>query len=207
MDEVPPAGLVLGSAASHTPAMARPRNEFLDAEFGPRPPPRPCDEPGCQEEAQFRAPRSRDRLGEIDSYHWFCLEHVRSYNAAWNYYQGMSEAEIEREVRQDQVGHRPSWPLGWRVAGNRFHDPLNLYAEEGEARKAEQRKRRAPPDEVQALEAFQLTPPFTLDELKARYKLLVKRHHPDANGGSKEAEERLKIITRAYAFLKRRFFG
>ncbi|MFO1060844.1 MAG: DnaJ domain-containing protein, partial [Dongiaceae bacterium] len=35
-----------------------------------------------------------------------------------------------------------------------------------------------------------------------RYKSLVKRLHPDANGGDKAAEERLKHINLAYSTLK-----
>ena len=40
------------------------------------------------------------------------------------------------------------------------------------------------------------------DEIKARYKQLVKRHHPDANGGGKAAEEKLREIIQAYGYLK-----
>ena len=43
-----------------------------------------------------------------------------------------------------------------------------------------------------------LTPPVTVAILKARYKELVKRHHPDANGGDKSAEEKFKEINEAY---------
>jgi DnaJ-class molecular chaperone len=37
--------------------------------------------------------------------------------------------------------------------------------------------------------------------VKARYKELVKRHHPDANGGDKSAEERFKTVSEAYRTL------
>ena len=43
--------------------------------------------------------------------------------------------------------------------------------------------------------------------LKARYKVLVKLHHPDAHGGDKAAEEKLKIINQAYATLKASYFA
>jgi hypothetical protein len=185
--------------------MARARNAYLDAEPPRRAPGRCCDQPGCESEALFRAPRSRDHLGDLQTYHWFCLEHVRLYNAAWNYYAGMNDAEIERELRLDLVGHRPTWPLGWRTAGGRWRDPLSVFAEEAEPAAA--RRRKAPPDEMQALIVFDLEPPFSIETLKARYKVLVKRHHPDTNGGSKDSEERLKVITRAYALLKSRYFG
>jgi curved DNA-binding protein CbpA len=47
-----------------------------------------------------------------------------------------------------------------------------------------------------------LTLPVSLAEVKKQYKQLVKRHHPDANGGDKDAEERLKSINEAYATLR-----
>ncbi len=77
----------------------------------PDPPVRLCDHPGCDAGADFRAPRSRL---ELDRYYWFCLEHVRAYNSAWNYYRGMSETEIESEIRYDTVWQRPTWKLGQR---------------------------------------------------------------------------------------------
>ena len=70
---------------------------------------RTCDWPGCTEDGEHRAPKARDRLRE---YHWFCMDHVRVYNKRWNYYQGMSELEIEDDKRHDTVWNRPSWPLG-----------------------------------------------------------------------------------------------
>ena len=56
---------------------------------------------------------------------------------------------------------------------------------------------------LEALALFDLTLPFDLDALKRRYKTLVKRHHPDANGGSRESEELLKHINHAYNYLKK----
>ena len=70
---------------------------------------RECDHPHCNLAAEHRAPKSRDRL---DQYHWFCLEHVREYNKAWNFCSGMDSDEIETEIRQDTVWRRPTWPMG-----------------------------------------------------------------------------------------------
>ena len=187
--------------------MARSRDDLLD-DWCRRPKPRSCDHQGCVAEGQFRAPRSRDNLGATNNYYWFCLAHVREYNAAWNYYAGMSEPEIERNLRHDTVWQRPTWPLGWRVAGNRWRDPLHIFAEHAAENKARaEAKRRPVTEEEIALSVFELEAPFDIKELKSRYKTLVKLHHPDANGGSKEAEERLKIITHAYRVLKLRYFA
>jgi hypothetical protein len=90
--------------------MPRPRLDVL-ADPGP-PPMRSCDHAGCAGPGDFRAPRSRSSLHD---FYWFCLDHVRAYNAAWNFYAGMSVAEIEAEIRNDTVWQRPTWPLGARI--------------------------------------------------------------------------------------------
>jgi hypothetical protein len=178
------------------------------------PPVRPCDHPGCGAGGDFRAPRSRL---ELDRYYWFCLEHVRAYNVAWNYYAGMSQSEIEAEIRWDTVWQRPSWKLGERHGpGPRIGDPFGVYSggEHGFERRtngsrdrhAGDAQSRAVSAREQALAVFDIEPPFTPARLKARYKVLVKLHHPDAHGGDKQAEERLKIINQAYATLKASYF-
>ena len=181
----------------------------------PPPPTRLCDHPGCEAGGEYRAPRSRI---ELDHYYWFCLEHVRGYNAAWNYYAGMSEREIEAEIRRDTVWQRPSWRLGERhgpAYEARINDPFNLY--NGKDRKPGDGQRhkgagsdaslRASSARAQALAVFDLEPPFNQTSLKARYKVLVKLHHPDAHGGDKQAEEKLKIINQAYTTLKASYFA
>jgi hypothetical protein len=179
------------------------------------PPVRLCDHPNCEAGGEFRAPRSRL---ELESYYWFCLEHVRGYNAAWNYYAGMSETEIEAEIRRDTVWQRPSWKLGERhgpAYEARIKDPFNLYNGK-DAKTGKQRRNGANGSDTasrvasareQALAVFDIESPFTQTSLKARYKVLVKLHHPDAHGGDKEAEEKLKIINQAYTTLKASYFA
>jgi DnaJ-like protein len=180
------------------------------------PPVRLCDYPGCAAGGDFRAPRSRL---ELHDYYWFCLEHVRSYNSAWNYYAGMSDAEIEAEIRHDTVWQRPSWRLGDRHGpgyADRIRDPLGVFSDRPDSAARRSRRHgdhgsdpagRALSAREQALAVFELEPPFTLVRLKARYKTLVKLHHPDAQGGDKAAEEKLKIINQAYATLKASYFA
>jgi DnaJ-domain-containing protein 1 len=176
----------------------------------PEPPARLCDHPGCEAGGDYRAPRSRLQL---DLYYWFCIEHVRAYNTAWNYYAGMSESEIEQEIRRDTVWQRPSWRLGARhgpAFAAHVRDPFGLY--NGSAGSDGHRSRPEPGTRAasacdQALAVFDIEPPFTPVRLKSRYKVLVKLHHPDAHGGDKAAEEKLKIINQAYATLKASYFG
>jgi DnaJ-domain-containing protein 1 len=74
-------------------------------------------------------------------------------------------------------------------------------------RRAGDAAQRAGSAREQALAVFEIEPPFTPVRLKARYKALVKLHHPDAHGGDKVAEEKLKIINQAYATLKASYFS
>ncbi len=179
-------------------------------------PARLCDHPGCPAGGDFRAPKSRLNLHD---YYWFCLEHVRAYNSAWNYYAGMSDAEIEADIRYDTVWQRPSWRLGDRHGpgyGEQIRDPLGVFSDyahrTGNRRRADgdhgtDPVRRALSAREQALAVFEIEPPFTMVRLKARYKALVKLHHPDAHGGDKASEEKLKIINQAYATLKASYFA
>jgi hypothetical protein len=170
---------------------------------------RQCDRPDCAELGLHRAPRSRDS----DASFWFCLEHVREYNASWDFFAGMSADQIERYVRANAVGQRPTWRIGTKPSLDFpdfvVCDDLGLLSElrsaaqarEDRARRAKSNGKPADPRLGPAFAALQLEPGVTLPQIKARFKELVKRYHPDANGGDKRAEERLKSIISAYAYL------
>ena len=176
--------------------------------FAPDPgaPGRLCDLPGCGARGEYRAPKSRETLSD---YWWFCLEHVRAYNAAWDFYKGMSPVQIEAQLRADTSWQRPTWPLGRlgaaRIDEDQLRDPLQAMG-------VGPGKRRRPTDEApselrEPLATLGLNWPLTMDELKTRYKTLAKRHHPDANNGDRAAEERLKTINLAYAALRGRLIA
>ena len=165
--------------------------------------PRACDHPDCTGEGEFPAPKSKLSLR---SYYWFCLEHVRAYNAAWDFFRDMDQGEIERFQRDAVTGHRPTWRFGTsfaRAARHGIVDPYGLFGEgDGLASGAEAAPRApADPRHRRALAVMNLDATANLQEIKMRYKQLVKRYHPDANGGDKSAEERFKSISEAYTFL------
>jgi hypothetical protein len=169
---------------------------------------RPCDAPGCAAAGEYRAPKSRSTLND---YLWFCLPHVREYNAAWDYYKGMGPNEIEANLRHDTSWQRPTWPLGRLGGGHRFsaeymRDPLGLlYATPLHARRTRPAERPAAPPELRAaLDVLGLDWPVDQPALRARYKELAKRYHPDANGGDRSTEDRLKDVNRAYSLLRQR---
>ena len=167
-----------------------------------------CHHPDCADAGLYRAPKARDRLNE---YYWFCLEHVRAYNKAWDYCAGMSETELEARIRAATCWERPTWRLGeWHTTSKvrpdaaGFADPFDLFGDdEGQADARSREDRRASSPEAKALAVLELGLPVCWADIKARYKRLVKRFHPDANGGDRTAEERLKLINQAYTTLKK----
>ena len=168
----------------------------------PDAPGRTCDLPGCTQPGAFRAPKSRD---SINDYWWFCLDHVRAYNATWDFYKGMSPGEIEAMVRADTQWQRPTWPLG-RLGGHflnegALRDPLEALAA-GHRRGGDRQRATTPTELREPLHTLGLEWPVSLDVVKSRYKELAKRHHPDANGGDRASEERLKTINLAYAAVR-----
>ena len=165
--------------------------------------------PGCGAQGEYRAPKSRQNLHD---YWWFCLEHVRAYNGSWDYYKGMSPGQIEAQLRADTAWQRPSWPLGrlgsyraWE--GDLLRDPLHVLS----AGRHAPRRRRTVTRTIrrrelrEPLATLGLSWPTTLDagEVCAT-RNWRKRHHPDANGGSRESEEHLKTINLAYAAIRSR---
>lgn len=180
-----------------------------------------CAWAGCPNAGAYRAPRDRS----LAQYVYFCLDHVRMYNASWDYHAGLGEAEIEREIRSTATWDRPTWKLGalgpdagrrgaartWSTAD--VDDPLGLGRDTAFDAAARARSRGAAARtglsaaERRALDVLELDAPLTPAALKAHYKALIKRHHPDANGGSREAERKTQAINAAFAVLRAAFAG
>jgi DnaJ domain len=176
-----------------------------------------CEWPKCKSAATHKAPKGR---GEGAIYWRFCLDHVREYNASYNFFAGMSDSDIASYQKDAMIGHRPTWKMGMnggkpsaRSHSARFQpdlggadDPLGLFRHFG-ARAA---GAKAHPEEARvvhnaerkALDVLGLEPDTTISEIKVRFKALVKRHHPDVNGGDRSTEDRLREIIQAYKYLK-----
>src|SRR3954454_12199283 len=169
-----------------------------------------CDYPGCELKASHRAPKGRNH--EQDYWH-FCLEHVREYNHSYNYFAGMSDDAVLRYQKDAVTGHRPTWKMGLNggVAGLRSAqsatDPFDVLREfgPGAGPRADRPTAEARPvrnAERKAFDTLGLEIDAPAPEIKARFKELVKRHHPDANGGDRSLEDRLREIIQAYNYLK-----
>jgi hypothetical protein len=172
-----------------------------------------CDYPGCELKASHRAPKGRDNSQE---YWRFCLEHVREYNHSYNFFAGMSEDAVASYQKDALTGHRPTWKMGMgKQPGTKegagvfsgAADPFGVFHTFGSGRSRPQPKPEAEARVVRnaerkALDALGLEIDATLHDIKARFKALVKRHHPDANGGDRSSEDRLREIIQAYNYLK-----
>ena len=173
---------------------------------------RECDSPGCGEPGEFRAPGSRgpsfDGPGD---WRWFCLDHVREFNSEYDWFEGMTADEIlaaqspvagwARETRafRPDGGGVPRWAD--------FDDPLDAIG----ARAADIRQRAAgrqdfarfTPKERDALGVMGLGPQTDRHELRKRYSTLVRRYHPDRNGGDRSHEAVLQRVVEAYQLLRK----
>jgi len=172
-----------------------------------------CQWKGCKEPATHRAPMGRQHEGE---YFRFCYDHVREYNKTYNYFSGLDDESIARFQKDAVTGHRPTWTLGVNPWGGQ--PPLSG----GDPRAAASPRIRARISGTNRAEASRARQPRTLDkkaledlglpysagaeEIKKRYKELVKRHHPDANGGDRSTEDRLRRIIQAYKHLRQAGF-
>ena len=165
-----------------------------------------CDHPGCKLIGEFRAPMGRMREG---GYFNFCLDHVREYNATYNYFNGMSDDDVARYQKEAVIGHRPTWTMGAKRGNKGFEadpngvaDPLGMFGRRTGPQAPETKRPRYGVVAIKALTALDLDETATRDAIKARYKELVKRHHPDANGGDRSTEDKLREIIQAYKQLK-----
>jgi DnaJ-class molecular chaperone len=173
-----------------------------------------CEWAGCPNKGAHRAPKGRENSRE---YFHFCLNHVREYNQAYNFFQGMNPDDVARYQKDALTGHRPTWKMGANsgAKGNSDSDvfdaadPFQMFSElngrgrwRPGAQQAKAETRKVMNAERKALQVMGLAAGATKEQVKAKYKALVKQHHPDANGGDRSTEDRLIEIIKAYNYLK-----
>jgi curved DNA-binding protein CbpA len=176
----------------------------------------PCEWPDCKNKGSHRAPKGRDNSRE---YWHFCLDHVREYNQSYNFFSGMNAEAVARYQKDALTGHRPTWKMGENTSARKMtgsaadfdgaSDPFSMFGELNDRRAGARPRAEAKPEarkvfnaERKALQVMGLDADATLGDVKAKYKALVKQHHPDANGGDRSTEDRLIEIIKAYNYLK-----
>lgn len=183
-----------------------------------------CGWDGCDKPGTHKAPKSQKSDGE---FHNFCIKHVRQYNQSFNYFAEMKEDEIAQAMRKSaRTGEQPTWKMGSNPdgkgnpsarqgrprnpAGARVSDPLHLFARLAARKQGtdpnKPREIRLRDSDRKALEVLGLKGQQAPATIKTAYKDLVKKHHPDANGGDRGSEDRLRAIITAYTHLKKKGF-
>jgi len=175
-----------------------------------------CAWPGCDKDGTHKAPTDKHTAGDARRYRWLCMEHVREFNKSWNYFDGMSDDDVARFQREATTGHRPTWSVGSNrsaAAAGKFgfagleadptvYDPFGFATDGDTGMGTDGARRRLRPKEARALETLGLDGTASANDIKVTYKRLVKRHHPDANGGDRSSEDRLRSVIEAYSYLK-----
>lgn len=175
---------------------------------------RECDQPGCDEPGEFRAPPA-----DGGSWHegpppfrWFCLDHVRAFNAGYNFFEGMSVDEIH-DAQRPLAGWERETRAFARAGGDQpprwadFADPLEAIQGRFGSRAAPvaDRKDGKPlsGEDRASLKILGLETDADRSALRKRYSDLVRRYHPDRNGGDRSHEAMLQKVIAAYQQLRR----
>jgi hypothetical protein len=187
----------------------KPGEEEID-ERGLKPGERVCEHPGCRSAGVTRAPKSRALMAD---HYWFCQPHAAEYNRTWNFFAGMSEGEVRARMADElATGGRPTWSFkagarNTEAAASRgfFRDHFDIFSQ-NRARADDERAafdRRIGKLERGALGDLDLDATADAAAIRVRYIELVKRCHPDANGGDRSAEHKLQRVIRAYKTLRK----
>ncbi len=169
-----------------------------------------CEHPGCDLPGEHRAPKGRQHEGE---YFCFCITHVKEYNQTYNYFKDMSDSDLARYQKESTVGHRPTWSMGVkrgargfredRTRGSDMRDPFEIFGDTAfRGRQTTRPQSRLGVAQRKALATLGLDESADAKAIRARYKELVKRFHPDSNGGDRSREEKLREIIQAYKQLR-----
>lgn len=173
---------------------------------------KPCEWPGCVRAGDARAPKSRDLPGQFYN---FCKAHAGEYNKNWDFFAGMTPGETKRWHEEALTGHRPTWNMrasagarefAGRAARNgpgAFVDPFTVFGAGRPDAKQQEAARRLGKLERQALADLDLDETAEGPAIRARYTELVKKCHPDANGGDRSTETKLQRVIAAYKQLKK----
>ncbi|MDC3402267.1 J domain-containing protein [Alphaproteobacteria bacterium] len=163
-----------------------------------------CDWPECKETGDFPAPAGPRVRGKRH----FCKSHIVDYNRNYNFFEGMSDDDIDAYRRGASTGHRPTWSLGARRAKGhsdmdwQVQDPLEIMGDVGPMAGEKKRKRNVSSGQIKALEALDLDEMADKSAVRQRYKALIKQYHPDSNGGDRRHETSLNRVLQAYQYLR-----
>jgi len=167
-----------------------------------------CAVPGCTAPGEFKAPLQPANFDGPGNWRFLCLDHVREHNAKYNFFEGMSPDEITRAQHPLAGWDRPSRRFAANGADppprwSDFSDPLDAISGRfGKVRGRANPTRFGKPEQ-RALSVLGLGEDADRHQLRQRYSNLVRRYHPDKNGGDRTHERRLREVIEAYQLLRK----
>ena len=162
-----------------------------------------CEWNNCKQNGSFKAPTERDNS---KNFRWLCKEHIKLFNKSWNYFDGMSQSEIENFIKSDLTWHRPTQKFGSSdnffniLWNNALNDKFNFFKKEKNINGFNGKKLSEKDMSAFRIMGLELNSGWPI--IQKKFKTLVKKFHPDKNSGNKEFEDKLKKITLAYSHLK-----
>ena len=162
-----------------------------------------CEWENCKESGKFKAPQEKDNS---KNYKWLCKEHIKLFNKNWNYFEGMSQDEIEDFLKSDLTWHRPTQKFASSdnffniLWNNALSDKFNFFKQEKMTNGFTVRKLSEKDKDAFRIMELELNADWLI--IQKKFKTLVKKFHPDRNAGNKRFEDKLKKITLAYSHLK-----
>ena len=162
-----------------------------------------CEWKNCSNFGEFKAPIEKDNSKK---YRMLCLEHVKEFNKNWNYFAGMNDQQIIEFIKSDMIWHKPTQSFS---SSDNFFKILWNNALNDETQKIKNfgdldimKKFRFTSQDFQAFTILDVPAGIEWKKIQEKFKMLVKKFHPDMNSGNKKFEDKLKIITLAYTQLK-----
>ena len=162
-----------------------------------------CEWENCKESGKFKAPQEKDNS---KNYKWLCKEHIKLFNKNWNYFEGMSQDEIEDFLKSDLTWHRPTQKFASSdnffniLWNNALSDKFNFFKQEKMTNDFTVRKLSEKDKDAFRIMELELNADWSI--VQKKFKTLVKKFHPDRNAGNKRFEDKLNKITLAYSHLK-----
>jgi len=161
-----------------------------------------CEWSNCKETGEFKAPAERDNS---KNFKWLCQKHIKEFNKNWNYFDGMSQNEIEIFLKSDLTWHRPTQEFGSAdnffniLWNNALNDKFKIFNDE---KPFSIRSKKLGEKDKDAFRIMGLEFSDDWKTIQKKFKTLVKKFHPDKHSGNKKYEDKLKKITLAYSHLK-----
>tara|TARA_B100001057_G_scaffold454176_1_gene499735 strand:+ start:3862 stop:4389 length:528 start_codon:yes stop_codon:yes gene_type:complete len=162
-----------------------------------------CDWNDCKEIGAYKAPVEKDNSKK---FRMLCLEHVKEFNKNWNYFSGMNDGQVIEFLKSDMIWHKPTQSFS---SSDNFFKVLwnNTLKDELDKNKFKSdndymRQFKFDHKDIKAFSILGIPVGIRWEKIQKKFKILVKKFHPDMNSGDIKFEEKLKLITLAYTQLK-----